>query len=1709
MTGKKILFGFATTLLAIAAAGYYLTTRHDTGRSTDSGDPVKVVDLGDRSFDGAPALALTFSQPLDTRRRYDEHLRVFEMPAKAAEKPARGRRSADSDDEDDEPRSQGPRSGVGKAGEASSEGGKLVTGSWVVGDNPRLLYFPHIKPATDYVVQVAPGLRAANGTQLAAETRYSIRSARVSPAYYFASRGMVLPAKQNGGLPVVTVNVPEVDVQFLRVKQEQLSAFLDKVVAGRRAGSGNGEEGEGDSDEYSGSSSRALRGAVGQYELDQLRRMTESVYLGRFTTEKKPNRRSVTFIPVEDIKELKEPGIYVAVMSQPGRFRYEYQTTYFYVSDLGLHLRAFPGGADAFVSSLTDGKAVSGVEVQWLNHQGRVLARKETDGDGRAAFAERPKGAQVVIARKGGQMSLVALREPALDLSEYDVTGPPYKPTRLYAYSGRNLYRPGESFDLSLIARDADGRPVPAQPVQAVLKRPDGKAQFSATWQPDKRASGYYLKRVDVPADAATGFWTLELRTDPADKVPGTVFRFGVEEFLPERMKLDLASKQAQLTAESGFTIDVTGAYLYGAPAAGNRLLGVAQFERNRNPVAKKYPGFEFGDVADDTLKTRQELAETTLDDAGAAQIAVDLAPAAKRRSPILVRATLSLLESGGRPVVRNIERVLWPAPVLAGVRPLFTGDYAREDSTVEFEVVRVDADGNLKPAAGLPVRLFREDRQYYWRFEDQRGWTSGFTETDELTETASVTVPAGGRGKVALPVRYGRYRLEILDPETGQSLRYRFYAGWSARADEAQGTRPDRVALKLDKPGYRDGDTARLTITPPHAGQAIVAVEGDRTLWLKRLWIPESGATLDVPVEKEWKRHDLYVSVLVLRPGSAGDRVTPARALGIVHLPLERGERKLAVTLEAPQKMRPENDLKVRIKVPDAKGEKALVTLSAVDVGILNITRYASPDPHAYFFGKLRYGPDQLDVYGRLIEKMQGQKGRLRFGGDNTPKATRSLPKKVKLVDLFSGPVLLNERGEAEISLPVPDFNGTLRLMAVVAASERYGAKEAEVTVAAPLVAEIATPRFIAFGDSATVALDLHNLSGTAQKLTVSLASDAGLRIADGRRSVALKDQQKTTLRFTVEAGNAFGLAMMKLKADGQDLKIERTFPLMVQAATPQQQVVKRYIVAPGKSVDIREAELGGLHRESVLAHVVLSNRPPIDVRAAIQGLLTYPYGCAEQTTSTAYPHVFVDEEAARRFGLKPYTREQRAEMLGGAIGRLATLQAPAGGYSLWGNVSEYEYWLSAYVTNFLLDAREQGFGVPEAMQRKSGEFLLRGLQEGVSRLPALSPQVAADEAARDAKQFWNNSRRDHGSRFGALAYGAYVLARESKAPLASLRQLHESRGHAHSGLALVQLGIALRLAGDEARGNAAIAEGLAKPRVVDYWWGDYGTPLRDAALSYALLDRHQVKAEGKENLTALIASELEKKTYLSTQEKLSLFLVGRAYAAGTTGPWTAGVTVRGKSEEVSATGSHYRELAPADLAAGVNIANTHKEQIYVELSYNGFPLRAPAARSDPIALTRMLYTPDGVPIGDRALKTGETVMVHVAVRSRARIANGMVVDRIPAGLEIENLNIVQGEGAPALKIANVDVNAASADKRVKHREFRDDRFVAAVNLDGNPVNLFYRARVVTPGRYTVPPLYAEDMYRPDIYGIAGGNETMTVIDVKAPGRSVETAAP
>ena len=269
-----------------------------------------------------------------------------------------------------------------------------------------------------------------------------------------------------------------------------------------------------------------------------------------------------------------------------------------------------------------------------------------------------------------------------------------------------------------------------------------------------------------------------------------------------------------------------------------------------------------------------------------------------------------------------------------------------------------------------------------------------------------------------------------------------------------------------MDKPSYADGATAKVTVTPPAAGSGYLMIESsDGPLWWQEIDVPAEGKTFDVQLDEKWARHDLYISALVIRPGERKANATPKRAVGVLHLPLDRAERKLALTLQAPQKMRPKQPLTVKFKAANADGsvpKQVHVLLSAVDVGILNITDFKTPDPFASLFGRKAYGADQLDIYGQLIEAGQGRLASLAFGGDAAMAKGGKRPNTtVTIVAQQSLPVTLNEQGEGEATVEIPDFNGELRLMAQAWTDEHFGMAEGKTVVAAPLIAELSAPRF------------------------------------------------------------------------------------------------------------------------------------------------------------------------------------------------------------------------------------------------------------------------------------------------------------------------------------------------------------------------------------------------------------------------------------------------------------------------------------------------------------------------------------------------------------------------------------------------------------------------------------------------------------------------
>jgi uncharacterized protein YfaS (alpha-2-macroglobulin family) len=1564
-----------------------------------AGRELTVVDVSEVQLDGASTLSLSFSVPLDPEQKFADKVHLVD-----------------------------------------SINGK-VDGAWELSDNLMELRLRHLEPKRKLVLTIDPGVVAVNKNTLAAEYSTRFETADLQATVGFASRGSLLPTRLAEGLPVIALNVDKVDVEFFRIKPESLPAFLSS---------------------WEGASS------LQSYESKELLPMADLVYGGRFDLNPARNTRETLLLPIAGLKQLQQPGVYLAVMRASGTYNYSQPATLFTLSDIGLSVHRYANRMDVFTQALEGGKALSGVELALYDDKGRVVGQGKTDNAGHAELP-LPAKAEVLLAHQGDQTSLLRLNSSALDLAEFDITGPKAHPLQFFIFGPRDLYRPGEVVLLNGLLRDRDGKSVKPQPITVEVRRPDEQVSRKFVWEAD--ASGLYQYQLQLADEAPTGRWQLVF--DLGDGKP-QLYEFQVEDFLPERMALELKGSDAPIAPDASFDVDINGRYLYGAPASGNRLNGQLYVRPLREAVPG-LPGYQFGSITEEELSQDLEVEDSTLDANGELTLSID-SQWSKARSPLQLILQASLQESGGRPITRRLIQPVWPADQMPGLRGLFDGEATDGDGPVEFELLMADKDGHKLAADNLKVRLIRERRDYYWSYSDSDGWSDHYNEKFLTLSEETVSVQKDSTAKISFPVEWGPYRVEVEDPSTGLISSVRFWAGYRWQ-DNAEGgaVRPDQVKLALDKPAYGDGDTAKVTVTPPSAGKGYLLVESSEgPLWWQEVDVPAEGKTFDIPLSKEWARHDLYVSALIIRPGERKANVTPKRAVGVLHLPLDRSQRKLALSVTAPEKMRPKQPLKLTVNAKNADGsipKNVHVLVAAVDVGILNITEYKTPDPFASLFSRKEYGADQLDIYGQLIEAGRNRLASLAFGGDEAlAKGGKRPQTSVTIVALQSAPVTLNEQGDGEVSVDIPDFNGELRIMAQAWTDERYGMAEAKTVVAAPLIAELSAPRFLAGGDQTRVALDLSNLSGKAQKLSVQVSTEGQLSLANGdeSKSIQLAQGQRTTLQIPVRAQGGFGQGHLKVTVQGLDLPGEhlpaftREWTIGVRPAYPA--MLRQYrAVLKDQIWTLPEGALEAFEPAGREALLSVSSRPPLNLGEQIRALKAYPYGCLEQTTSGLYPSLYADAAVLKRLGLEgePDTVRKRKIELG--IERLLGMQRYNGSFGLWGADGEEEYWLTAYVTDFLLRARDQGFAVPPDALKKANERLLRYLQE------------------RNQIEVSYSENAEH-TRFAVQAYAGLVLSRSQQAPLGALRSLFDRRTDARSGLPLIQLSIALEKMGDKPRADQALIAGLASKRKADDWLADYGSPLRDQALILSLLEENKLASDKVEERLFALSDQVAASRYLSTQERNSLFMAGRDLLGKPEAKWAATLNSGTQNRELSNDQPGVK-LDSSVLASPLTVQNTSDATLYQQMAISGYPVQAPVAGGENLSIRRDYLGMDGEPLNLNALKSGELVLVHLQIKSKERVPDALVVDLLPAGLEIENQNLAQS--AASLEDASESVKQwrqSMENAGLKHQEFRDDRYVAAIDLQGfNTADLLYLARAVTPGTYRVPPPQVESMYRPN----------------------------
>ncbi|MET0227049.1 MAG: MG2 domain-containing protein, partial [Dokdonella sp.] len=396
--------------------------------------------------------------------------------------------------------------------------GAAVEGSWALDEDGKTLRFPYVQGDKNYTLRIKGELAAADGKTLGSETTKEVYTGPMQPAAGFASQGSVLPARETRGLPVVSVNVKEVDVEFLRVRDKEVANFFAAYQKNGKRGS------------YELEARYGWYGRKGRPVAD----IAESVYANRFALTGKENERTLNYLPVQNITELAQPGLYFAVMKPAGSFSDEHETCFFFVSAIGLHTRVYKEALFVHAAALKSGEPLGSVELSILDAKGESVVAGKTDADGNAQLAYELKADQVLVARSGKDVSLLPFNQPALDLSDFAVAGRKQAWFDVFGWADRDLYRPGETIRLSALLRDYDGNAIKPQPLFLTLKQPDGRPYAEAKLDPQDL--NYFEWSRTIPADAPTGRWQVEFRTDPKSKEATQGLTFRIEEFLPERL---------------------------------------------------------------------------------------------------------------------------------------------------------------------------------------------------------------------------------------------------------------------------------------------------------------------------------------------------------------------------------------------------------------------------------------------------------------------------------------------------------------------------------------------------------------------------------------------------------------------------------------------------------------------------------------------------------------------------------------------------------------------------------------------------------------------------------------------------------------------------------------------------------------------------------------------------------------------------------------------------------------------------------------------------------------------------------------------------------------------------------------------------------------------------------------------------------------------
>lgn len=1482
------------------------------------------------------------------------------------------------------------------------------------------------KPGKQYRITLKRGLSAGDAGELADDVTRNIWFEDLPPRFDFSFGGGYL---RPGGLlkiPVNSVNIPKLTVRLRRLYPNNL-----------------------------------VETAMRDYEEGVDEEYAEPVLEKETAISAKKNSTAETLLDLRELAEGEPKGVYGLEVRSPSDY-WSVRRATVVVSDIGLSVRVGKQRILAWTASLDTGEAKPGCSVTVYSNKRQLLAEGVTDKNGvlEMDIPPLPKGEQAIlaIADFNGETTFVRLDGNRNQRNGDATSGAAFPKTyETFVSLDRGVYRGGETIKATALSRDRKMTAAAKMPLDLIVLDPEGKTIARTGGTTDSQ--GRITTDLAIPRNARGGKYAVEARL-PGDAANIGETSFRVADYMPETLRLAISLSESLSTADP-VSLKLETRRLAGGATGALPATIIAAF--TYSPFKpKQWIEWTFGDDRVRRYGDKKIERHFTTDEEGGGSTEW-LAPEMETYAAVHMEVRAEVHDKGGRTVAVHAGKTLHNVPYYVGIKT--RGEVQSGDSP-SFELAAVSPTGALSPIeSAWTARLYRVEYNGLLKRRNDGRLVYDWQRQEILTDETSGEWNKGKAEASFKPVRGGGYRV-VCESPGGKSVTLDFSV--TGEGNEWMSDNPELMQGTVQGGPHAVGSTAMVSFVAPFAGTALITVETDNVVKSRVLAFKAGENPVAVPITEEM-RPNAFVAATLIRPAKAEANWRPHRAYGVVRLLVDNADRKALVRIDAPEFALPGKETEISVNVTDSGGEgiaNAAVTLWGVDEGILSLTGFRTPSPWEYFTRARRVGVQDVDMYSRLAPELEEWKNGKdpEPGGGSDGISRRMNPvsaDRVRAAIIHRGDLTTDEDGNAVAVFTIPEAATTMRLMAWAASEQSFGSADRELELRAPISFTSSWPRFAAPGDEFTAHALLLNRSGKDGEAVLSVsADDDGLEFPSPEMRVHIPDGKTRSVLIPVRAAKT-GAARILVTAElhGETFKEHIEIPVRAPVLFER----RSGTIAVGPENPARLSPGQGLLPDGCVVTLTAGGSPQIKLAGCLESLLSYPYGCSEQTASRLAALVALPDLAAlsRPGGVGPEETDRLVKL---ALGRLASMQNYNGGFRTWTSYGESVFWSSAQILYILEECREFGVRVPDDLLAPARRYVRDYLERHMNLLTQEDEPDFPDLRYRDGT--------DAALACLALAKGGDIR----RAWLVRLHEIVEERRAADKPLASSALAFlceAVCIAGDPKQADELFA--LYGPG------GESQGIIRDAAFSESAWLSAGLRLGVPHARLADTADRLGKRL---SGEYLSWNTRQNAWAAMSLGEYwrrfrpsmaeTARVVVDGTENLfAAATGKSWTALAPG---ARIEAESPAEGTFHLSWFAEGVPLSGTAKEEDTgMTVRRTICDDAGNELSSPfALRQGEVYEVRLDVQGEAD--DLAIADLLPAGLEIED---------PTLKGRNNDRSLSGA-LRVNHIERKDDRLLLFGVVRGKG-SYRYLCRAVTPGTFVWPAVDASRMYDPAIRSVHG----------------------